>query len=128
LSIHYRSLYALEWFVGPNLNTTWSDAHKWVEELAACGGRWAMPQVDQLKTLFHPYQTSGIGYYTRGEHWLAHLDPIFSNIGEGSWVWAAGNVDTPGAPAFNFNQGVAVIISPNNKEYTIRAFAVRHAF
>ena len=115
----------LEWYVGPDLNMTWSDASKWAEELAVCQGRWAVPTIDQLKTLFDPDQTAGTGYYTRGRYWPAHIDPVFSQIGNGSWVWVRGVPDAQGAPAFNFNQGTAVRLLPANKEYTIRAFAVR---
>jgi len=117
----------LEWYVGPDLNTTWSNANKWVGELTACGGEWALPRIDQLRTLFKPDRTAGTGYYTRGRYWPAHIDPIFFQIGAGSWVWAAGGADAQSAPAFNFNQGVAVRLPPTIEEYTVRAFAVRHA-
>jgi hypothetical protein len=126
LSIVDRST-QLEWYVGPDLDMTWSDANKWVRDLGACGGTWAMPRIDQLRTLFAPDQIAGTGYYTRGRYWPAHVDPIFSQIGKGSWVWAGGIPDAQGAPAFNFNQGLGVRLSPINGEYTVRAFAVRHA-
>jgi predicted aspartyl protease len=117
----------LEWYVGPDLKTSWSDANKWARELTACGGTWALPRIDQLRTLFKPDRTAGTGYYTRGRYWPAHIDPIFSQIGAGSWVWATGSSDAKSAPAFNFNQGVAVRLAPTIEEYTVRAFAVRHA-
>jgi clan AA aspartic protease (TIGR02281 family) len=117
----------LEWYVGPDLNMSWSDANKWVRELDACGGRWAMPGIDQLRVLFNPNQSAGTGYYTRGKYWPAHIDPIFSQIGAGSWVWVGGTQDSQGAPAFNFNQGIGVRLLPTTREYTVRVFAVRHA-
>jgi hypothetical protein len=86
-----------------------------------------MPGVDQLRVLFNPNQNAGTGYYTRGRYWPAHIDPIFSEIGAGSWVWAGGTPDSQGAPAFNFNQGLGVRLSPTAGEYTVRVFAVRHA-
>ena len=86
-----------------------------------------MPTISQLKTLFDPYHTAGTGYYTRGAYWPAHIDPVFSGIGKGSWVWARGAPDAEGAPAFNFNQGIGVRILPTNGEFTVRAFGVRHA-
>jgi len=117
----------LEWYVGPDVNMTWSEANKWAQVLGVCQGRWATPSIEQIKTLFDPNQTAGTGYYTRGRYWPAHIDPVFSQIGKGSWVWTYGAADSLGAPAFNFNQGIAVRLSPANKEYTTRAFAVKPA-
>jgi hypothetical protein len=117
----------LEWYLGPDSNVSWPDASKWVQHLTACGGAWGMPRVDHLRTLFNPDKTAGTGYYTRGRYWPAHIDPMFSQIGAGSWVWAAGSPDNQGAPAFNFNQGLAVQLSPTGGEYTVRVFAVRRA-
>jgi hypothetical protein len=48
------------------------------------------------------------GYFTSGRHWPAHIEPIFSAIGPDSWVWAYGELAGGDAPAFNFNQGIAV--------------------
>jgi predicted aspartyl protease len=118
----------LEWYIGPDLNMTWADANKWVRQLVVCGGAWDMPRINSLRTLFNPDQAAGTGYYTRGRYWPAHIDPIFSQIGAGSWVWAEGSPDPQGAPAFNFNQGIAVRLPPATGEYTVRAFAVRHAY
>ena len=115
----------LEWYVGPDSNKTWPDANRWVQQLTACGGAWLMPRVDHLRTLFSPDKTAGTGYYTRDRYWPAHIDPIFSQIGTGSWVWASGSADNQGAPAFNFNQGIAVRLSPTGGEYTVRVFGVR---
>jgi clan AA aspartic protease (TIGR02281 family) len=117
----------LEWYIGPDLNMTWAEANKWVKELGACGGSWTMPSMDQLRALFSPNQSAGTGYYTRGRYWPAHIDPIFSQIGAGSWVWAGGTPDSQGAPSFNFNQGIGVRVSPTAGDYTVRVFAVRHA-
>jgi hypothetical protein len=86
-----------------------------------------MPGTNQLRTIFNRDQTAGTGYYTRGKYWPAHIDPIFSQIGAGSWVWAGGSSNPQGAPAFNFNQGIGVRLSPATEEYTVRAFAVRDA-
>jgi predicted aspartyl protease len=117
----------LEWYVGPDSNISWPEANKWVQEINNCSKAWTMPNISQLKTLFDLGHTAGTGYYTRGRYWPAHIDPIFSDIGKGSWVWARGNPDAEGAPAFNFNQGIGVRISPTNGEFTVRVFAVKHA-
>lgn len=112
-----------EWFVGPDANITWAEAAAWVQHLRTCDGGWTMPQPSQLRTLFDGRSTAGVGYYTRGRRWPARMDPVFSGIGEGSWVWAAGNPGPQGAPAFNFNQGKSVSIE-SGKDFTVRVFAV----
>jgi hypothetical protein len=117
----------LEWYVGPDVNMNWDSANKWAQGLTECAATWVMPTVDQLRGLFDPNNTAGTGYYTRGRYWPAHLNPIFSQIGRGSWVWARGTPDAEGAPAFNFNQGIPVRISLINSEFTVRSFAVRRS-
>ena len=87
-----------------------------------------MPSLVQLRSLFDARSTAGTGYFTRGQHWPAHLDAVFSGIGAGSWVWASepGMRSGTGHPAFNFNQGLNVVLEPG-RDYTVRAFAVRPA-
>lgn len=114
------------WFVGPDQNFTWDQANTWVKELSVCGGHWMMPTAAQMATLFDPSSQAGTGWYERGKYWPAHLDPIFSQIGKGSWVWAGGSPNDRGLPAFNFNQGSAVRIKPSDP-YAVRAFAVKGA-
>ena len=84
-----------------------------------------MPTMAQLKILFDPVYAAGTGYYTKRKYWPAHIDPAFAQIGRGSWVWAQGSRDAQGAPAFNFNQGLAVRLAPTEAEFTVRTFAVR---
>ena len=117
----------LEWYLGPDANITWPNADKWIKKLRACNGAWAMPSADQLRTLFDPSVVAGIGYFTGGQYWPAHIDPIFSGIGKGSWVWARGPHNGNSAPGFNFNQGVKVEISSTDFYGTVRVFAVRLA-
>jgi hypothetical protein len=114
------------WFVGPDRNFTWEEADAWVKQLSACGGGWMMPTAAQMAILFDPRSQAGTGWYERGRNWPAHLDPIFSQIGKGSWVWASGTPNEQGFPAFNFNQGIAVRIKPTDP-YAVRAFAVKGA-
>lgn len=117
----------LEWYPGPDLNIMWPDADKWAKELRACNETWTMPSIAQLKTLFDRKVVGGIGYFTRGRNWPAHIDPVFSGIGKGSWVWAQGQHHGDNAPAFNFNQGVEVEIPSTEFYGTVRVFAVRQA-
>lgn len=117
----------LEWYVGPDVDTTWPNAENWVKGLRACGKTWAMPSMYQLRTLFDRGEVAGTGYFTRGQNWPAHIDPIFSGIGRGSWVWAEGPNLGDDALAFNYNQGIRVQISQTNFYGTVRAFAIRQA-
>ena len=72
-----------------------------------------MPSVDDMRSLYDKELKAGSGYYSGGRNWPAHIDPIFSAIGGGSWVWTRGSVVGGNAPAFNLNQNLPV-----------RAFAV----
>ena len=117
----------LEWYVGPDANISWLEATQWVRQLPNCGGGWRLPNLTQLKTLFDQTVSAGTGYFTRGEYWPAHIDPAFSAIGGGSWVWADGVIENSTAPAVNFNQGIGVRLSTSNTRYTVRAFAVKRS-
>ena len=115
----------LQWYLGPDANISWTEAVQWSRKLPNCGGGWTLPTLDQLKTLFDQTVTAGTGFYINGRYWPAHIDPIFSAIGRGSWVWADGPVDNSTAPAVNFNQGIGVRLSTTETRYTVRAFAVK---
>jgi hypothetical protein len=117
----------LEWYVGPDVETTWSNAENWIEGLRACGKTWAMPSIYQLRTLFDRGEVAGTGYFTRGQYWPAHINPVFSGIGRGSWVWAKGSTLGDKAFAFNYNQDVRVEISSTGYGGGVRTFAVHQA-
>jgi len=114
----------LEWFVGLDADVIWTAAQSWARNLDACGKRWTLPTIGNLRSLFDKGYVGGTGYFTSGRHWPAHIEPIFSSIGQGSWVWAYGELAGGDAPAFNFNQGVAVKVSASHFYGTVRAFAV----
>jgi Caspase domain len=113
-----------EWFVGPDADVSWTEAQLWARNLSACGKQWDLPSIGDLRSLFDKEFVAGTGYFTSGRYWPAHIEPIFSAIGQGSWVWAQGEQVGGNAPAFNFNQGVPVRVSVDNFYGTIRAFAV----
>ena len=115
----------LEWFVGPDRNTTWLEANSWVRKLSACGGDWRLPNIRELKTLYNQKLTAGTGHYERGQHWPAHIPPEFKEIVGGSWVWSKQSASSNDARSFNFNQGLAVVYPKDNTTYSTRAFAVR---
>ena len=117
----------LEWLVGPDTNLTWDAAEAWITSASACGGSWSMPSIGQLAGLYDSQRSAGIGYYTRGAHYPAHIDPIFAAIGGGSWVWSREANAGGTARSFNFNQGLAVVYERSNTTLATRAFAVRNA-
>jgi len=117
----------MEYYLGPDANITWPDADTWIKGLRACNKSWSMPSIEQLRTLFDRNAVAGIGYFTGGRFWPAHIDPVFSGIGSGSWVWARGPHNGDKAPALNFNQNVKVEIPSRNFYGTVRVFAVRRA-
>ena len=104
---------------------TFEQAKDWAKGLAACGQGWALPTIAQLATLHDPRLTAGTGFYAGGKHWPAHVDPIFSGIGGGSWAWSREEANAATAKAYNFNQGTETRTGKSGKGMTIRAFAVR---
>lgn len=117
----------LEWFVGPDRNTTWNDAQQWAIGLQACGGGWRMPTLEEIRALYDPGSYAGTGYYTRGQYWPAHMDAVFNGIGGGSWIWSDQQTGAGNARSFNMNQGKAVEYSALNTTFATRAFAVRRS-
>ncbi|GEP56713.1 caspase family protein [Reyranella soli] len=115
----------LEWYVGPDDNLSWSDASSWVRNLQSCGGNWSLPTSQQVATLFDPAKTAGTGYFTAGKNFPAHIDPIFSKIGAGSWIWLRGGRTGGKSPAYNLNQNLSVQFSSDGSEFPARAFGVR---
>jgi len=114
----------LEWFVGPNQNMTWFEAQQWTASLRVCGNDWRMPTMQEIGTLYNPNWKAGRGYFTNGKYFPAHIHPIFSEIGDGSWVWS-NQQNGSDARSFNLNQGKAVEFSAMNTTYSTRAFAVK---
>jgi len=42
----------LEWYAGPNFDTTWDEAKSWVASLDVDGGGWRMPTREELRSLY----------------------------------------------------------------------------
>ncbi len=42
----------LEWFAGPDVDTSYYQAVEWVRGLAVAGGKWRMPTAKELDTLY----------------------------------------------------------------------------
>jgi hypothetical protein len=76
----------LEWFVGPDRDTTWDEAKAWTESLSVDGGGWRMPTRDEVKGLY----TGGAG--TR------NMSPLLKTTG--GFVWTGETVGSSHAWGF----------------------------
>lgn len=84
----------LEWYVGPDTQTSWDQASDWVTGLSAAGGGWRMPAQTELAMLL---VTGAGGRY---------LSRAFKTTGR--FVWS-GEVSGPSSPSgFNFGGGAEV--------------------
>jgi hypothetical protein len=63
----------LEWFTGPDKDTNWNRATKWVKRVQVAGGGWRMPARKELETLYE----KDVG--TR------NMTPLLKTTGW--WVW-----------------------------------------
>jgi hypothetical protein len=81
------SVTKLEWYVGPDQDTTWHQAKAWMESLTVASGGWRLPTVAELKTL-----------YQRGAS-RQNIDPIFKT--SGFFVWSV-QIDASSAWLFHF--------------------------
>ena len=105
----------LEWFVGPDRNTTWNEANDWVESVSVDGGAWKMPTRDELKTLYAEDE---------GTH---NMSALFQTTG---WfVWTSETMSSPRrsyAWGFSFRIG-GEYWPPCTYSDPARVFAVRSA-
>lgn len=113
------------WYIGGDINMNWISSKEWTERLTAFESKWRMPTIDELKTLYNPNYTAGLGYYKNGKHWPAKIHPVFEAIGSGSWVWSSEKINKTTAKAFNFNQNEEIIFPITNTKYSTRAFAIK---
>jgi hypothetical protein len=100
----------LEWFVGPDRNTTWDEAKSWTESLSIDGGGWRMPTVKELRTLFK----EGSG--------TLNMTPLLKATGW--WIWSVETKDPSSAWLFSFNLGRDYLFQ-RSSSFNFRAFAVR---
>ena len=101
----------LQWYVGPNNNTTLIDAKKWVNGLTVAGGGWRMPSLGELRGLHQDGKGS------------RNMAPIFKT--NGWWVWSGETCGSSFACYFDFNFGKDSWGSTSYSDYDFRAFAVR---
>lgn len=100
----------LEWFVGPDTDTTWDEAKSWVESLPVDSGEWRMPTRDELSSLY----SKGAGSHNH--------TPLLKTTG--GYVWTGETVGSSYAWGFCFDIGDAYWPRRTYSE-TARAFAVR---
>lgn len=99
----------LEWYAGPDRDTTFTEARNWVEALTVDGGYWRMPTGPELQTLYQ----AGVG--------KANMTPLLAT--SGMWVWA-GETNESSAWTFNYEYGYGHWDFQSNAGF-FRAFAVR---
>ena len=107
----YDTNTSLEWYAGPDKNTNWNEAKRWVENLTIAGGGWRMPTREELKTLY------GKGAGTR------NMSPLLKTTGW--WVWSGETRNPSEAWAFTFSYGGPRSWEFRDPSYYGRGFAVR---
>ena len=92
----------LAWFAGPDVDTSYYQAAKWVQELSVAGGGWRMPTAKELNTLYRvPGKPSTI-------------TPLLKTTGIHIWPYQE-------------NQDVSLYLFRYMDPYGTRGFAVRSA-
>jgi hypothetical protein len=76
----------LEWVMGPDSDTSYSEAEQWLAGCTVAGGGWRMPTGEELGTLYQ----KGIG--------RLDMDPAFKTMG---WAIWAGRLDSKRAWIFD---------------------------
>jgi hypothetical protein len=100
----------LQWYIGPDQDTTWDQANSWVKSLTVGGGGWRMPTRAELEALYHNGMES------------RNMPPEFKTTG---WlVWSGELTGSSAAWDFDFHVGRKYYY---NRSYSgnARAFAVR---
>ena len=84
----------LNWYLGPDKDTTYDEAVSWVKSLSVDGGGWRMPTREELKSLYDESKRSKAPY----------MDPVFKTTEW--WVWAEDQpLDSSSAWGFGFGSG-----------------------
>jgi len=99
---------SLQWVVGPNTDTNYSQAEQWVTACKVAGGGWRMPTKVELGTLYQ----QGVGE--------RNMDPVFNTTGW--YVWGEPR-DSSSAWGFLFRHGVSWFTRDDSQSN--RVFGVR---
>jgi uncharacterized caspase-like protein len=100
----------LELIAGPDTDTTWDEAQKWVESLKTAGGGWRMPTAKELETLYQKGKGS------------RNMTPLLKTTGW--YVWSGKARGSSSALSFGFFGGARTWL-PRDLPIDRRAFAVR---
>ena len=100
----------LEWVAGPDRDTKWNKAKRWVENLNVAGGGWRMPTRVELKALYK----KGAG--------SRNMTPLLKTTGW--YVWSGETKGSSSAWAFFFFYGYEICYNRDTSYYD-RGFAVR---
>jgi len=109
--VFYDKNTGLEWLAGPDRNTNWTEAKKWVESLNVAGGGWRMPTRKELKTLYKK---------RAGER---NMTPLLKTTGW--WVWSGETKGSSSAWYFTFRYGIEGWSIRALSLHGFRGFAVR---
>ncbi len=91
IGVVYDKNTGLEWYAGPDKDTTWNEAKRWVESLNVAGGSWHMPTREELKTVYK----EGAGE--------RDMTPLLKTTGW--WVWSGETKGSSSAWGFAFSYG-----------------------
>jgi len=89
--IIYDSRTGLEWFLGADKDTDWYQARSWIRSIADGKGKWRMPTVDELQSLYKK---------GRGPR---NASTLFKS--KGWYVWSGKEKDASSAWGFGFYLG-----------------------
>jgi hypothetical protein len=81
----------LEWYAGPDRQTSWEQARTWVTTLGVAGGQWRMPSKRELSRLF------------RIADGVSDITPLLYNTG--FWIWAGATRQETDRWVFRFSYG-----------------------
>lgn len=117
----YDAQTRLRWFVGPDQTFLRDDAERYVTGLHQCDRAWRLPSSAELDALFDPALSAGEGSEIEGFHVVAHVSPMFSNLGRGIWAWMA---DENGRNAYDLSTGVPLQLRSDPGTRAVRIMAV----
>ena len=100
----------LEWVAGPDRDTNWNEAKRWVESLTVAGGGWRMPTMNELEEL-----------YLKGKG-PSNMTPLLKTTGK--IVWSGMTKGFSSAWRLDFSYADRYW-SDRDRSFKFRAFAVR---
>jgi len=111
--IVYDKKSGLEWYVGPDEDTSWHQADKWVKGLDVGGGGWRLPTKNDLKSIYS--RKTG----------KRNMSPLLKTTGW--WVWSAhtANIYSWYQKAYYFKGHSKYKRRYDTATVSMRAFAVR---